>query len=102
MRILLWVVVLGGCASESVERQCSNDPGCLQDGAGGLCLPSTAGAGNKWCAFPASSCPSGFKWGLLSGDGLAQTCLPAADAGRGSSLASLSAEPSTVNFDPVV
>ena len=74
MRRILWVFLLAGC-SESLERVCTVDADCLQDDQGGHCLPTPAASGNKWCAFTGSSCPSGQRWGLLAGDGLANQCV---------------------------
>src|SRR5262249_43058231 len=37
----------------------------------------------RWCAFPASSCESGLKWGILSGPGLPATCVENPNANDG-------------------
>lgn len=57
-------------------RPCQTNADCVQNAAPGECLPSPSSP-NSWCAFPVtmSECPSGQKWGLLAGDGLANQCV---------------------------
>src|SRR5215468_296044 len=79
-RVLVLAFLAAGCVGD-LERECSLDGDCLQDGLPGQCLPTTGTSGKKWCVFAASSCVSGKKWGLLSGDGLADTCVTASGPG---------------------
>jgi len=74
-RILCVAVLLGACVGDLPPRECVQNSDCLQDTHNGTCLASTTGSSTKWCAFPAMSCVGNLKWGVLAGDGLANTCV---------------------------
>jgi hypothetical protein len=78
------IVSLAGCdACGSTVMGCEESPDCLQGGIPGVCMPSPSGAMSSWCAFPDTTCPGGYRWGILSGEGIASACLAAGppDAG---------------------
>ena len=82
MKPFLWLTLyLGGCISDLAPRECTHDSDCLEDSEVGKCLPGGAVSGKNWCAFPAdpNACLSKEKWGVLSGDGLADTCVRQAE-----------------------
>jgi hypothetical protein len=68
----------GGNNNPSVE--CKETADCNLN-AGGACMVN-APTGNKWCAYPAADCPSGYRWSSFgTGDGLAGQCVAEPDAG---------------------
>jgi len=63
------------CSSGDDFVDCSTNDDCLQAGIDGVCLDSPA-SDRQWCAFPDVQCAgSEMRWGLLSGDGLADACV---------------------------
>ncbi len=75
------MIALAGCGGGTNSRPCALSTDCLQGGISGFCLPSPSST-SKWCAFPDLSCPgTEEKWGVLAGDGLAETCVAPQDAG---------------------
>jgi len=75
----------GGGDSEVIE--CTPTTMCLKGGVPGRCAVSPASA-KSYCAYPDPVCPSGERWGLFAGEGLADICLGAADGGMLDSSAS--------------
>lgn len=75
-------LTLTGCTLELPPRMCGVDADCLQAGVTGQCVQSPT-SDSEWCIFPtvSSECTSGWAWGLLSGDGLTETCYMPPDAG---------------------
>lgn len=67
----------------------------------GRCMPSPASS-TSWCVLPSSTCAQGA-WGLLAGDGLAQTCWQGAsiDAGEVADAAEGAADAEIVVDAPV-
>jgi hypothetical protein len=76
MRIWIAIgLVLALACNGDDSRECTNNDDCLQGGVSGTCLPSPYSV-KSWCAFPDPEClPSGQRWGLLAGDGLASACV---------------------------
>jgi hypothetical protein len=70
VRIALACLVLGGCLGKKTFP-CESSSACA---SGGSCI-------GGWCAFMDPTCPAGYRFGELAGDGLANTCLGVADAG---------------------
>lgn len=74
-RLLVLMVLSGGCIDDLPPRVCSTDDDCVRAGAPGRCLAAPASS-SRWCAFTASECsPSQYRWGALAGDGLAEMCV---------------------------
>jgi sulfatase modifying factor 1 len=75
--ILIWLA-MSACHHE-VSIQCDESPNCDLF-SGGVCM--VAGTGNRWCAYPDSSCSSGYRYSdFQTGDGLSGVCVARADAG---------------------
>lgn len=69
---------LAACGSHS-KLQCEQSSSC-DLATGGVC--SDPGTGNRWCAYPDGSCPSGYRYSDVQvGDGIAGMCVTTADAG---------------------
>lgn len=75
--IILWLLCASsacivGCSSVAYV-QCDQSSVCdLHPGGSCMAAPS----GNKWCAYPDSSCPSGYRYGTFqTGDGVAGLCV---------------------------
>lgn len=81
--VFLFTSLAFACDSKHY-RECSTSDDCVQAGVPGTCRPSPTST-KKWCSYPDSSCPSppAERWGVLAGDGLAETCVvqEAVDAG---------------------
>lgn len=61
------------------DLQCEQNSNCDLT-SGGIC--ANPGTGNHWCAYPDSSCPSGYRYsGVQVGDGVSGACVAAPDAG---------------------
>ena len=78
------VIAATGCRATGVF-ECTEDMQCRLGGETGVCQPSVG-----FCSFPASDCPSGYRYDDLAGDGLAGTCVggvPADAAGDGAACA---------------
>jgi hypothetical protein len=64
---------------------CGGDEQCVEEGRAGAC-ESTG-----FCSFPDPSCPSGRRYGVHAGDGLARSCVPempdVADTSDGTAVA---------------
>lgn len=73
MRAACLLLLIAGC-SRDYTRTCSVDEDCVQGGIPGICRPSPTSS-DDWCAFQDSSCSSGYRWGVLAGDGLDKVCL---------------------------
>jgi hypothetical protein len=73
------VALAAGCnACDRGTINCTENSDCVQGHIPGVCMPSpVAGSVENWCAFPDSSCPGAYRWGILSGDGIASACLAA-------------------------
>jgi hypothetical protein len=56
------IALITGCNYGAASFRCENDGQC---GAGGVCTPP--GAAGGLCAFPDSSCTSGYRYGDLAG-----------------------------------
>lgn len=74
---VLFVVVVGfcvlGCGGDAFN-ECKIDDDCNL-GSGGRCF-TYAASGNRWCAYPDSSCPNEMRWSdVATGDGLAGACV---------------------------
>lgn len=76
-KIILWLLCASstcivGCSSVA-NVQCDQSSVCdLHPGGSCMAAPS----GNKWCAYPDSSCPSGYRYGTFqTGDGVAGLCV---------------------------
>lgn len=75
------MALAAACGDDDDFVECATSSDCLQGGISGVCLPSPSSS-KKWCAFEDSSCPgSEQRWGILSGDGLAGTCVASPDGG---------------------
>ena len=58
-----------------INVQCGQDSDCNLN-AGGVCTPA-AGTADKWCAYPDSNCPNGYRYSTLDvGDGVSGSCVP--------------------------
>lgn len=80
--VCLVITGLGGCESGHV-RECEIAAHCQQADPTGMCV-SSPDSGRSFCAFAATDCASGYRWGALAGDDLADDCvttLGGADAG---------------------
>lgn len=76
--LLLSFAGLLGCGS-SAAVQCDVNTSCDLS-TGGVCRASETG--NRWCAYPDGSCPSGYRWSSFqTGDGLSGVCVEQTDAG---------------------
>src|ERR1044072_7312677 len=76
----LGLLLLGlACACRNQENvQCALDMNCNLN-AGGVCL--AASTGNRWCAYPDSSCASGYKYSDDDvGDGVGGICTPSSNS----------------------
>jgi hypothetical protein len=101
--LVLAAAALGsGCKGDPVR--CAVDADCLQGGAPGFCLGSPK-SDERWCAFSDPRCAAGYRWGVLSGDGLEDVCLPddhprhALTVGtRGSGSGTIVSVPSGIDF----
>ena len=83
------LVVLAGCGQQQIFA-CNEDAMC-DASPGGICEP------NSWCSYPDDECPSGQRYGDLSANGIAGTCVPLDDtstAGDGSATATTMASAS--------
>src|SRR5579872_5681445 len=75
--VILWLLCASsmcvvGC-SPVANVQCDQNSVCDLH-AGGACM--AAPSGNMWCAYPDSSCPSGYRYGTFqTGDGVAGLCV---------------------------
>lgn len=67
------MLLASGCRSTFA---CDSDTQCQGDGRVGVCQEATG-----FCSFPADDCDSGQKYGDLSPDGLAGTCVPQTTGG---------------------
>ena len=57
-----------------VNVQCGQDSDCNLS-SGGVCT-AVAGTGDRWCAYPDSGCPNGYRFSTLDvGDGVSGTCV---------------------------
>ncbi|TMQ02516.1 MAG: formylglycine-generating enzyme family protein [Deltaproteobacteria bacterium] len=75
--ILMWLA-MSDCHHD-VSIQCDESPTCDLH-SGGVCM--VAGTGSRWCAYPDSSCSSGYRYSnFQTGDGLSGVCVSPADAG---------------------
>jgi Tol biopolymer transport system component len=77
---LLLACMIAACGDRTNLLQCEQSSNCDLAGAG-LCLDP--GTGNRWCAYPDASCPSGYRYSNVQvGDGVSGQCVPlAVDAG---------------------
>lgn len=68
-----WLVatLVAGCRAGAFA--CDEPADCAVAGDAGVCQA------DGWCSFPADDCPSGQRYGEYAGDGLAGTCVDAAD-----------------------
>ena len=63
-----------------VNVQCGQDTDCNLSG-GGVCTVA-AGTADRWCAYPDTNCPTGYRFSTLDvGDGVSGSCVPEVDAG---------------------
>jgi len=63
-----------------VNVQCGQDSDCNLSG-GGACT-AAAGTTDRWCAYPDSGCPTGYRYSTLDvGDGVSGMCVAGTDAG---------------------
>jgi hypothetical protein len=76
------VVATGAACGDNKTITCRANLDCLQGSIPGRCLLS-AGSSDGFCAFPDPSCPSGERYGVASGDGLAGMCVVGAEADAG-------------------
>ncbi len=67
------MLLAAGCQSTFA---CDSDSQCQSDGQPGVCQAATG-----FCSFPADDCESGQKYGDLSPQGLAGTCVPGPEGG---------------------
>jgi hypothetical protein len=72
LTVLTLAASCGG--SKATQFDCLRDGQC-NDSAGGVCEPI------GFCAYPSTTCPSGFQYASSAGTGLANTCVAPADAG---------------------
>ncbi len=72
--VISWIAMLiaaGGisaCAQSGVFP-CTMDPQCQKGGVQGQCQQG-------YCAFPDTTCSSGFKWDTTAGNNLSGQCVP--------------------------
>ena len=97
--VTLACVLGAACGDDDDARECSSSSDCLQGGISGTCLPSPE-SGSQWCAYPDPACPSGERWGLLAGDGLAEACVDALGADGGMDAATVDASPTDAAAHP--
>ncbi len=95
MRIVrFWVrllpIFVTGCVADLAPRQCAVDDDCLSGGVRGACVSSTSSS-KTWCAFAATSCASGLRWGARAGEGLADACVNAGNSPDGPPIAAFDA-----------
>lgn len=70
---------LTAACSDRTDLQCEQDSSC-DLAAGGVC--SDPGTGHKWCAYPDSSCPGGYRYSDVQvGDGASGQCVAGGDGG---------------------
>ena len=73
-------LVVGTACNPVHDFQCAQDTNC-DLASGGTCLAAPA-TGNHWCAYPNSTCPSGYSYSKGDvGDGVSGSCVIPADAG---------------------
>jgi hypothetical protein len=82
MKNLAWLLVLAACGGSDDSRECALSSECEQGNIPGECLVSSE-SDKKFCAYPDGSCPSGSRWGVAAGDGLAGQCAAAAELDAG-------------------
>jgi formylglycine-generating enzyme required for sulfatase activity len=76
--LALLLSAIAGCGSRA-DLQCEQNSNCDLAG-GGMC--SDPGTGNRWCAYPDGTCPSGYRYSDIQvGDGVSGTCVGGVDAG---------------------
>ena len=91
--VIILFALAGACGDDDHERDCTSAATCTQAGVAGECLPSPA-SDSSWCAYPDPSCPdTGQRWGVLAGDGLAETCVAGATVDGGSDATNIDAAP---------
>src|ERR1041385_7003475 len=76
--LILTLLVMPACA-HLADVQCDVSVNCDLF-SNGIC--AIAGTGNRWCAYPDSACPSGYRYSTFQvGDGLSGVCMVQADGG---------------------
>jgi len=71
-----WLLILCavGCYNPLPTAYCTYDSFCLSNvHPGGRCLFD--GDSGKYCAFPDSSCPSGYRWNEFARRSIAELCI---------------------------
>ena len=80
----LILVASAGTLAACIKRldfHCEQDSNCDQSG-GGVC--TTAGTGNRWCAYPDLNCPAGYRYSNQEvGDGVSGSCVTAVEIDAG-------------------
>jgi hypothetical protein len=97
------MVLAAACETPS-SRTCEPGGECRQGGVPGQCLQSPYSV-DHFCAYPDTTCPSGNRWGVLAGDGLAQMCVAGgggADAGTDAPVGGEDAAPPDAPTTPPV
>lgn len=78
VRLGLILAISASACRNQQNVQCAQDIHCNLNG-GGICF--VAPTGNRWCAYPDSSCESGYKYSDDDvGDGVSGICTPSSDS----------------------
>lgn len=93
--VLLLIGNLAGCGGRA-DLQCEQNASC-DLATGGIC--SDPGTGNRWCAYPDASCPSGYRYSSVQvGDDVSGQCVggtgPGEDAGIDAGIDTMPPSPS--------
>jgi hypothetical protein len=72
-------LLLAGCYTTDHVYPCHSDVNCKVQGVQGLCI--AAGAGQSFCAFGDSKCPSGYRWDDSAPRVIDQQCVLFPDGG---------------------